>query len=89
MLCARCSFLARYVQVFKYLRLNSRMNLLWRTVDIAVWDLAAFFTIFLMVFCGYAIMGFLLFGPQVGGSCGYVAAARSGGLLPRSLSVAV
>lgn len=51
--------------MFKYLRLNSRMNLLWRTLDIAVYDLIAFFIIFLMVFCGYAIMGFLIFGPQI------------------------
>ena len=53
------------MQVFKYLRLNARMNLLWRTLDIAVWDLVAFFTIFFLVFVGYAIMGFLMFGPQM------------------------
>ena len=51
--------------VFKYLRLNSRMNLLWRTLRFASLDLLAFVIIFLIIFIGYAVMGFLVFGSQV------------------------
>lgn len=49
--------------------MNSRMNLMWHTLGIAVWDIAAFFTIFLMVFFGYTVMAFLAFG-QVVSVCG-------------------
>lgn len=59
------SSLVSLFKVFKFLRLNSRMNLMWRTLNIAVWDLMAFFAIFVMVFIGYTIMGFLAFGAQV------------------------
>ncbi|KAF0686572.1 Aste57867_21632 [Aphanomyces stellatus] len=48
--------------VFKYLRLNTRLNLLWETLRIAAKDLIAFVVIFMFIFFGYAIMGFLLFG---------------------------
>ncbi|ETV98589.1 hypothetical protein H310_08710 [Aphanomyces invadans] len=48
--------------VFKYLRLNTRLNMLWETLRLAAKDLVAFVFIFMFVFFGYAIMGFLLFG---------------------------
>ncbi|RHZ27285.1 hypothetical protein DYB26_005286, partial [Aphanomyces astaci] len=48
--------------VFKYLRLNTRLNMLWETLRLAARDLIAFVFIFMFVFFGYAIMGFLLFG---------------------------
>lgn len=48
--------------IFKYLRLNSRLNLLWRTLRFAAKDLLAFVVIFFTMFVGFAIMGFLTFG---------------------------
>lgn len=48
--------------IFKYLRLNSRLNLLWRTLRFAAKDLLAFVAIFFVMFVGFAIMGFLTFG---------------------------
>jgi len=51
--------------VFKYLRLNSRLNLLWRTLRFAAKDLLAFVIIFFTIFVGFAVMGFLTFGTAV------------------------
>ncbi|GMF17712.1 unnamed protein product [Phytophthora lilii] len=51
--------------VFKYLRLNSRLNLLWRTLRFAAKDLLAFVIIFFTIFFGFAVMGFLTFGTSV------------------------
>ncbi|KAG7401480.1 hypothetical protein PHYBOEH_001025 [Phytophthora boehmeriae] len=51
--------------VFKYLRLNSRLNLLWRTLRFAAKDLLAFVIIFFTIFFGFAVMGFLTFGTAV------------------------
>ncbi|KDO31844.1 hypothetical protein SPRG_03764 [Saprolegnia parasitica CBS 223.65] len=51
--------------VFKYLRLNTRLNMLWRTLRFAASDLVAFVFIFVFIFFGYAVMGFLLFGNHV------------------------
>lgn len=51
--------------VFKYLRLNSRLNLLWRTLRFAAKDLLAFVIIFFTIFFGFAVMGFLTFGSAV------------------------
>ncbi|OWZ22456.1 Ryanodine-inositol 1,4,5-triphosphate receptor Ca2 channel protein [Phytophthora megakarya] len=51
--------------VFKYLRLNSRLNLLWRTLRFAAKDLLAFVIIFFTIFFGFAVMGFLTFGRSV------------------------
>ncbi|RLN96779.1 hypothetical protein BBJ28_00007211 [Nothophytophthora sp. Chile5] len=51
--------------VFKYLRLNSRLNLLWRTLRFAAKDLLAFVAIFFTIFFGFAVMGLLTFGSSV------------------------
>ncbi|TDH68107.1 hypothetical protein CCR75_004201 [Bremia lactucae] len=51
--------------VFKYLRLNSRLNLLWRTLRFAAKDLLAFVVIFFTIFFGFAVMGYLTFGTTV------------------------
>lgn len=48
--------------VFKYLRLNTRLNLLWRTLRFAAKDLLAFVAIFFTMFFGFSVMGFLIFG---------------------------
>ncbi|KAF0700965.1 Aste57867_8535 [Aphanomyces stellatus] len=51
--------------VFKYLRLNTRLNMLWKTLRLAAKDLIAFLFIFFFIFLGYGVMGFLLFGSHV------------------------
>lgn len=48
--------------VFKYLRLNTRLNLLWRTLRFAAKDLLAFVVIFFTMFVAFAVMGYLTFG---------------------------
>lgn len=53
--------------VFKYLRLNTRLNLLWRTLRFAAKDLLAFVAIFFTMFFGFAVMGFLIFGSHTRG----------------------
>lgn len=53
--------------VFKYLRLNTRLNLLWRTLRFAAKDLVGFAVIFFTIFFGFAVMGFLTFGSYVRG----------------------
>lgn len=51
----------------KYLRLNARLNLVWRTLQIAAWDLAAFVSLFIFLFFGFAVNGYVIFGSQVRG----------------------
>lgn len=53
--------------VFKYLRLNTRLNLLWRTLRFAAKDLLAFVAIFFTMFFGFSVMGFLIFGSHTRG----------------------
>mmetsp|Transcript_19046 Transcript_19046/g.31203 ORF Transcript_19046/g.31203 Transcript_19046/m.31203 type:complete len:1195 (+) Transcript_19046:112-3696(+) len=55
------------IRIFKFLRLNTRLNLLWTTLSLASGDLAAFVCIFLILFAGYAFMGHVIFGYQVTG----------------------
>ncbi|RHY30105.1 hypothetical protein DYB32_004605 [Aphanomyces invadans] len=60
-----CVALVSVAIVFKYLRLNTRLNMLWTTLRLAAKDLIAFVVIFVFIFFGYAVMGFLLFGTHV------------------------
>ncbi|RHY44807.1 hypothetical protein DYB30_012691, partial [Aphanomyces astaci] len=60
-----CVALVSVAIVFKYLRLNTRLNMLWTTLRLAAKDLVAFVVIFVFIFFGYAVMGFLLFGAHV------------------------
>ncbi|RHZ09358.1 hypothetical protein DYB37_013175, partial [Aphanomyces astaci] len=60
-----CVALVSVAIVFKYLRLNTRLNMLWTTLRLAAKDLVAFVVIFVFIFFGYAVMGFLLFGTHV------------------------
>ncbi|KAH9111894.1 hypothetical protein AeMF1_013708 [Aphanomyces euteiches] len=60
-----CVSLVSVAIVFKYLRLNTRLNMLWTTLRLAAKDLIAFVVIFIFIFFGYAVMGFLLFGNHV------------------------
>jgi len=51
-----------FIKMFKYLRVNDRLSLLWKTMKRASPDLLSFIFIFLIVFLGFSFMGLLLFG---------------------------
>lgn len=57
--------LLTFIKIFKFLKVNPRMLLMWNTLGKASPDLLAFFLFFLIVFMGFAIMGHLLFGPDL------------------------
>ncbi|KAJ5075263.1 polycystin family member [Anaeramoeba ignava] len=54
-----------WFKIFKFLRLNKRMLLLWDTLSDAAPDITIFLTFFLIVFIAFATMGFVLFGPVI------------------------
>eukprot|EP00033_Pygsuia_biforma_P002896 GCRY01003194.1.p1 GENE.GCRY01003194.1~~GCRY01003194.1.p1 ORF type:complete len:774 (+),score=222.95 GCRY01003194.1:252-2573(+) len=57
--------LAFYLKVFKYLRLNRKMSLLWDTLAHARKDLVGFVVIFMVIVTSFSLMGFLVFGPEM------------------------
>lgn len=50
------------LKVFKFLRMNSTLNLLWRVLGMAIRDLMGFLVIFNLIFLGYSAMGNYAFG---------------------------
>lgn len=50
------------LKVFKFLRMNSTLNLLWRVLGMAMRDLMGFLVIFNLIFLGYSTMGSFAFG---------------------------
>ncbi|TMW57912.1 hypothetical protein Poli38472_013386 [Pythium oligandrum] len=50
------------LKVFKFLRMNSTLNLLWRVLGMATRDLMGFLVIFNLIFLGYSAMGSFAFG---------------------------
>jgi hypothetical protein len=54
-----------FVKMFKYLRVNPRMFVMWRTLSDATSDLIAFLFLFSVVFLGFIFMSHLLFGGQL------------------------
>lgn len=50
------------LKVFKFLRMNSTLNLLWRVLGMALRDLMGFLVIFNLIFLGYSAMGSFAFG---------------------------
>ncbi|RLN51465.1 hypothetical protein BBJ29_005997 [Phytophthora kernoviae] len=50
------------LKVFKFLRMNSTLNLLWRVLGMALRDLMGFLVIFNLIFIGYSAMGSYAFG---------------------------
>ena len=54
--------LINFVLVFKYLKFNFRMMLLWRTLSAALGDLIAFMTLFTIISFGFAFVAHLSFG---------------------------
>ncbi|CCI49325.1 unnamed protein product [Albugo candida] len=51
-----------FLRVFKFLRMNSTLNLLWRVLGMAMRDLMGFLVIFNLIFLGYSFMGYYAFG---------------------------
>lgn len=60
-----CSRAPELAQVFKFLRVNDRMSMLWKTLSRASTDLLTFAVFFVIIFFGFAFMGQLLFGTEV------------------------
>eukprot|EP01102_Stenamoeba_stenopodia_P010309 TRINITY_DN3094_c0_g1_i1.p1 TRINITY_DN3094_c0_g1~~TRINITY_DN3094_c0_g1_i1.p1 ORF type:complete len:806 (-),score=182.16 TRINITY_DN3094_c0_g1_i1:510-2927(-) len=54
-----------FLKMFKYLRVNAKMSIIWRTLSDATADLLAFFVLFAIIFCGFILMAHLLFGTQL------------------------
>lgn len=50
------------LKVFKFLRMNSTLNLLWKVLGMAMSDLMGFLVIFNLIFLGYSAMGSYAFG---------------------------
>ncbi|DAZ98203.1 TPA: hypothetical protein N0F65_005335 [Lagenidium giganteum] len=50
------------LKIFKFLRMNSTLNLLWRVLGMAMRDLMGFLVIFNLIFLGYSTMGSFAFG---------------------------
>lgn len=50
------------LKVFKFLRMNATLNLLWRVLGMAMSDLMGFLVIFNLIFLGYSAMGSYAFG---------------------------
>lgn len=59
---AAVSALVGLLKVFRFLRMNTTLNLLWASLGMATKDLAGFMVIFSLIFCAYAAMGCLAFG---------------------------
>lgn len=66
------------VRLLKYLRVNARMNAIWRTLRLALWDLLALIVIFICVFSGYAIFAHYIFGHLLFEFASFEAAMSSG-----------
>eukprot|EP01112_Ceratiomyxa_fruticulosa_P005485 TRINITY_DN1611_c1_g1_i1.p1 TRINITY_DN1611_c1_g1~~TRINITY_DN1611_c1_g1_i1.p1 ORF type:complete len:721 (-),score=128.88 TRINITY_DN1611_c1_g1_i1:40-2202(-) len=49
-------------KTFKFLKLNDRLYLLWRTLDMAWTDLTGFLLIFIIVLLGFLLTGWVTFG---------------------------
>tara|TARA_A100000164_G_scaffold359817_1_gene372874 strand:- start:878 stop:1795 length:918 start_codon:yes stop_codon:yes gene_type:complete len=60
-LSAFCS-LVSFIKVFKYLRLNRRLKLLWDTLSSAFADLFSMMIVSLLIISGFALTGNLIFG---------------------------
>lgn len=52
------------IKVFKYLRLSSRLNLIWHAISLAAVDLIAFIVIFMIIFFGFMFTGNIAFGAK-------------------------
>jgi len=50
------------LKFFKYMRLNRKMNFLWRVMDLAFWEIVAFMAIMLIIFLAFASYGVTIFG---------------------------
>lgn len=64
LLSATCC-LVSFIKIFKYLRLNRRLKLLWDTLSSAFADLFSMFIVSLLIISGFALMGNLIFGQNL------------------------
>eukprot|EP01062_Namystynia_karyoxenos_P033123 TRINITY_DN24378_c0_g1_i1.p1 TRINITY_DN24378_c0_g1~~TRINITY_DN24378_c0_g1_i1.p1 ORF type:complete len:3305 (+),score=1313.80 TRINITY_DN24378_c0_g1_i1:103-9915(+) len=51
-----------FLRIFYYLRLNTRLNLLTKTIDMAKTELFGILFIFVIMFIGFALMAFVVYG---------------------------
>ncbi|KAJ3432501.1 polycystin family member [Anaeramoeba flamelloides] len=65
------------IKIFKFLKMNRRMLLVWDTLSKASPDLIVFFAFFLIIFIAFAVMGFVLFGPENQGYRDFASAITS------------
>eukprot|EP01102_Stenamoeba_stenopodia_P021819 TRINITY_DN8898_c0_g1_i1.p1 TRINITY_DN8898_c0_g1~~TRINITY_DN8898_c0_g1_i1.p1 ORF type:complete len:824 (-),score=205.14 TRINITY_DN8898_c0_g1_i1:71-2542(-) len=54
-----------FVKMFKFLRVNRRLSMLWSTLGRASSDLLAFLFLFLIIFMGFTFTGYLIWGPYL------------------------
>ncbi|KAJ4458263.1 putative polycystic kidney disease 2 [Paratrimastix pyriformis] len=54
-----------FLKIFKFLRINNRLNLIWKTLTYALADLVAFLVMFAIIFLGFSVWGFLLYGREL------------------------
>lgn len=59
------SVMVAWFKVFKFLRLNMWLNMMWLTLGRASGFLVGFVTTFLVVMCGFVTLGLLVFGGQM------------------------
>eukprot|EP01064_Diplonema_japonicum_P019625 TRINITY_DN2836_c1_g1_i1.p1 TRINITY_DN2836_c1_g1~~TRINITY_DN2836_c1_g1_i1.p1 ORF type:complete len:1203 (+),score=190.05 TRINITY_DN2836_c1_g1_i1:45-3653(+) len=52
-------------RIFYFLRLDNRFNVLTKTIEVALYELAGLLFIFFVVFLGFCLMGFTVFGHVV------------------------
>eukprot|EP01059_Diplonema_ambulator_P035256 TRINITY_DN8228_c0_g1_i1.p1 TRINITY_DN8228_c0_g1~~TRINITY_DN8228_c0_g1_i1.p1 ORF type:complete len:1105 (+),score=242.64 TRINITY_DN8228_c0_g1_i1:127-3441(+) len=52
-------------RIFYFLRLNTRFNVLTKTIEVALFEIAGLLFIFLVLFLGFCLMGFTVFGHVV------------------------
>ena len=63
-LSATCT-LVGFIKIFKYLRLNKRMKILWDTLNTAMYDLFYMMVVSFLIVSGFAVSGNLIFGQNL------------------------
>jgi len=66
-----------FFKCFKFLRLSTSLNVLWLTLSRAASSLLGFLLMCFLIFSGFSLMGFVVFGHQIRGFYSYPAAAST------------
>eukprot|EP00002_Diphylleia_rotans_P018251 TRINITY_DN3539_c0_g1_i3.p1 TRINITY_DN3539_c0_g1~~TRINITY_DN3539_c0_g1_i3.p1 ORF type:complete len:1133 (+),score=222.66 TRINITY_DN3539_c0_g1_i3:432-3830(+) len=66
-----------FIKVFKFFRLNNRLNLLGETLGKAAGDLMAYVLIFIIIFISFSFQGYLFFGYEIEGYHNFSSAVLS------------